>query len=394
MGLPFLGRAITLHSRSSTRTIDRRECAKSLGTNNVSSVPVPQDKLKEIKRNARVRPKIVLVCSLVSILLFSMLFTGAGSGATGSAQTTKYVIFREDDVAPNADFAELQAVNQVHIDKNVPVTLGIIPHPYPAPSGNQLIEVNQTFFDYMQSLTSNHLFQFAQHGYTHLDVGPSPEGPSEFYGRPYAAQYDAIKQGRDDITQAFGVTPTSFLPPFDKSDNNTLKAAEALGFTEYSTAFADFIQNGGNLDGMRLDTISIELGNNTLQSLESATNQWLNDPYSINTFVVLYHPAYFEAANLTVSASKVNMLANYIDYLQGTGRVQFTTLDRSVTTTGNGAAASSSSVGTTAVGTTNASNVGFANGSAVFAVLGVILAFSLASVLTIRLSKNKKRRNR
>jgi peptidoglycan/xylan/chitin deacetylase (PgdA/CDA1 family) len=323
-----------------------------------------------------------------------MLFTGAGSGATGSAQTTKYVIFRDDDVAPNADFAELQAVNQVHIDKNVPVTLGIIPHPYPAPSGNQLIEVDQTFFDYMQSLTSNHLFQFAQHGYTHLDVGPSPEGPSEFYGRPYAAQYDAIKKGRDDITQAFGVTPTSFLPPFDKSDNNTLKAAKALGFTEYSTAFADFIQNGGNLDGMRLDTISIELGNNTLQSLESATNQWLNDPNSINTFVVLYHPSDFKAADGAVSAAEVNTLANYIDYLQGTGRVQFTTLDRSVTTTGNGAVASSSSVGTTAVGAANASNVGFANGSAVFAVLGTILAFSLASVLTIRLSKNKKRRNR
>jgi len=353
---------------------------------------VPQDKSKEIKRNKRLRPEIVLVCSLVSILLFSLLFTGAGSGATGSAQTTKYVIFREDDVAPKADFAELQAVNQVHIDKNVPVTLGIIPHPYPTPSGNQLIEVNQTFFDYMKSLTSNHLFQFAQHGNTHLDVGPSPQGPSEFYGRPYAAQYDAIKLGRDDITQAFGVTPTSFLPPFDKSDNNTLRAAKALGFTEYSTAFADFIQNGGNLDGMRLDTISTEVGNNTLQSLENTTNQWLNDPYSINTFVVLYHPSDFKAADGTVSAAEVNMLANYIDYLQGTGRVQFTTLDRSVTTTGNGAVASPNSAGTTAVGAADAANVGFADGSAVFAVLGAILAFSLASVLTIRLSRNKKRR--
>ena len=360
---------------------------------------MPQDKSKEIRRNVRVRPKIVLVCSLVSILLLSMLFTGAGSGATGSAQTTKYVIFRDDDVAPNADFAELQAVNQVHIDKNVPVTLGIIPHPWPAPSGNQLIEVNQTFLEYMQSLTSNHLFQFAQHGYTHLDVGPSPEGPSEFYGRPYAAQYDAIKQGRDDITQAFGVTPTSFLPPFDKSDNNTLKAAKALGFTEYSTAFADFIQNGGNLDGMRLDTISIEFTNASfneapsptstqpLQSLESATNQWLNDPNSVNTFVVLYHPADFEAANYTVSASKLNTLANYIDYLQGTGRVQFTTLDRSVTTTGNGAVASSSSVGTTAVGATDAAQ----NGSAVFSILGAILVVSLGSILTIRLRRNKNR---
>ena len=97
-----------------------------------------QDKSNEIRRNVRVRPKIVLVCSLVLILLFSMLFVCSGSGATGNAQTNKYVIFREDDVAPNADFAELQAVNQVHIDKNVPVTLGIIPHPDATPAGNQL----------------------------------------------------------------------------------------------------------------------------------------------------------------------------------------------------------------------------------------------------------------
>ena len=64
--------------------------------------------------------------------------------------------------------------------------------------------------------------------------------PSEFYGRPYAVQYDTIKKGRDDIKQAFGVVPTTFIPPFDKSDNNTLKAAKALGFTEYSTAYRDF----------------------------------------------------------------------------------------------------------------------------------------------------------
>ncbi len=323
-----------------------------------------------------------------------MLFSCAGSGATDNAQTNKYVIFREDDVAPNADFAELQAVNQVHIDKNVPLTLGIIPHPYPTPSGNQLIEVNHQFLDYMRSIASNHLFQFAQHGYTHQNIAPSLRGPSEFYGRPYAAQYDAIKQGRDDITQALGVTPTSFLPPFDKSDNNTLKAAQALGFAEYCTAFADVNMNQGYRDGIKIDTISLVLGNESLPSMESATAQWLNDPHSIDTFIVLYHPADFRAPDGTVNAEKVKLLGDYIDYLRGTGRVQFTTLDRSWTTTGNGAVASSSSEGASAVGATDLPNVGFANGSPVFAVLGAILVFSLASVLTIRLSKNKNRRNR
>ena len=97
--------------------------------------------------------------------------------------------------------------------------------------------------------------------------------------------------------------------------------------------------------------------------------------------------------NYTVNASKVNMLADYIKYFEGTGRVQFTTLDRSVTTTGNGTAASSSSEGTTAVGATDAPNVGFANAGAVFAVVGAILVVLLASVLTIRRRKNKNRPN-
>ena len=366
---------------------------------------MPQDKSNGIRRDTRVRPKIILVCSLVLILLFSILFSCAGSGATGNAPTNKYVIFREDDVAPNADFAELQAVNNVHIDKNVPLTLGIIPRPYLTPSGNQLIEVNHTFLNYMRSLTSNHLFQFAQHGYTHLDLGPSLSGPSEFYGRPYAAQYNAIKQGRDDITQAFGVTPTSFLPPFDKSDNNTLKAAKALGFTEYCTAFADFNVNQGYREGIKIDTISIELGNNSLQSMENATEQWLNNDRSTDTFIVLYHPADFRGPDGAVNTAEVKLLGDYIDYLQGTGRVQFTTLDGSWTTTGNGAVASSSSQGATTVGATDAPNVGANSGdigglngglvgSAVFVVLAAILVFSLASILTIRLGKNKNRPKR
>jgi len=143
---------------------------------------------------------------------------------------------------------------------------------------------------------------------------------------------------------------------------------------------------------MQLDTISLEFSaNTTLQSLESATNQWLNDPYSINTFVVLYHPADFEGPNYSVNASKLSMLANYIDYLQSTGRVQFTTLDRSVTTTGNGAGN-----GTVASPGSDAFNAGAFDGlngglveAAVLAILGVIVIISAASIVNRRRNKNR-----
>jgi hypothetical protein len=208
--------------------------------------------------------------------------------------------------------------------------------------GNQLV-ANSEFLAYMQSIASTHLFQFGQHGYTHQDLGPSNRGPSEFYGRPYVAQYQAIKRGRDDIIQAFGVTPTSFLLPFDKSDNNTLKAAQALGFKEYGTAFADFNVNQGYIGGMKLETMSVELGTQSLQSLENATERWLSDPHGVDTFIVLYHPSDFSGPNGSVNPDEVKLLSDYIDYLQGTGRVQFTTLNHSWTTTGNASVSPSSS---------------------------------------------------
>lgn len=126
----------------------------------------------------------------MAMVLYSAVPANAQS-VGGTGQPTKYVVFRDDDVAPQAKFAELEAVDQVHIDKNVPVTLSIILHQN-ATADNQLLTDKQ-FLDYMRSIASNHLFEFAQHGYSHQGI--STAGPSEFYGRPYTVQYDTIKRG-------------------------------------------------------------------------------------------------------------------------------------------------------------------------------------------------------
>lgn len=54
--------------------------------------------------------KIVFICLLVTIFLFSTVH-GNVQGVGDNGQTRKYVIFRDDDVAPTTKFAELQAVN-------------------------------------------------------------------------------------------------------------------------------------------------------------------------------------------------------------------------------------------------------------------------------------------
>ena len=72
----------------------------------------------------------------IFVLIFA--FTLVCSTVSANAQplqTKKYIAFRDDDVQPFKWLDALEAVNQVHIEENVPVTLGIIPHPVTV-SGN------------------------------------------------------------------------------------------------------------------------------------------------------------------------------------------------------------------------------------------------------------------
>lgn len=340
------------------------------------------------------RLNTTLACLLILAVVLSTIPVSMGALQTKNVEgcTTKYVIFRDDDVAPNAKFDELKAVNQVHIDKNIPVTLGIIPHVRSAP-GNQLLSDRQ-FLNYMRSIASNRLFEFAQHGYTHkTDALGGYYVPSEFYGLPYAIQYNTIKRGRDDIKQAFGVTPVTFLPPFDKGDDNTLRAAKALGFTDYCTAFRDFNMNEGSRDGIKVDSVSLMLTNESLRSAESKTEQFLNEPHTIDTFVVLYHPADFSGPNGVVNTNKVKLLSDYVDYLKGKKDVLFTKLDRSWTVAGGDTGNPASDTGSMQQGAIVLPNgasidvsglgnlVGGLNGSTVFLLAGAILALSVGSYL-------------
>ena len=52
------------------------------------------------------------------------------------------------------------------------------------------------------------------------------------------------------MAQALGVTPTTFVPPWNKGDENTLKAAKALVFTLYSTTQDDLCVKEVNLQGI------------------------------------------------------------------------------------------------------------------------------------------------
>jgi peptidoglycan/xylan/chitin deacetylase (PgdA/CDA1 family) len=248
-----------------------------------------------------------------------------------NATLEKYIIFRDDDIAPWNKVDTLKLVNQVHIDENVPVTLGIVPHPSLVKQGN-VLPADAEFFDYMQSISSNPLFEFAQHGYAHRDNTGTPH--SEFYGLPYSRQYETIKSGQSDLVNAFGVTPTTFIPPWNKGDDNTLKAIKSLGFTEYSSAYQDFNINSGYRDGIRIESYSFVLDDTTLPLAKDITERLLNDEHT-TTIIVFYHFWSFSGKDGPINATKVQLFGEYLDYLKKRGDVVFTKLDRSYSVEGH-----------------------------------------------------------
>ncbi len=249
----------------------------------------------------------------------------------GQSETLKkYVIFRDDDVAPWNKLDTLKLVNQVHIDKNVPVTLGIVPHPSLDQSRN-LLSADAEFFDYMKSISSNPVFEFAQHGYTHHDNTGTPQ--SEFYGLPYSRQYETIKSGQSDLMNAFGMKPTTFIPPWNRGDDNTLRALKSLGFTEYSSACEDFNINSGYREGIRIESYSIVLDDTTLLSAKDITERLLNDEHT-STIIIFYHFWSFNREDDPINLVKMQLFEDYLDYLKNRGDVIFTKLNRSYSVEG------------------------------------------------------------
>jgi phage gp45-like len=236
-----------------------------------------------------------------------------------SAGCMKHIIFLDEDIAPWSDLNTLKNVNQVFIDENVPTTLAIIPHP---DTDSSLDNQNELYMDtsmlnYLLSIKTNPLFEFAQHGYNHA-TGSIDGNGSEYSGRPYKDQYNSIKQGWDDIAEALGVATTTFVPPWNDGDTNTVLAAHAVGHTLYLQG-ADFEipWQDVNWDAPMSD-------------LTTQTDAALNAAPCGADFVVLTHFwSYTQdtTSNTAIDWHKINLLETYIEHLKARGDVDFTTCD-------------------------------------------------------------------
>ncbi|UVK39331.1 DUF3131 domain-containing protein [Mesorhizobium sp. AR10] len=139
-----------------------------------------------------------------------------------SKDTSRLIVVRVDDLRVDVDEdPSHMAFVYGLIEAGYPVTDGIIP----APHGN-LLSKDETSKAYLRAMLPDRRFDVAAHGWYHT--------PSELLGNSARKDFDLIRDGISEVYRSTGRFPTSYIPPNDAFDDNTLDALAATGTPVFS----------------------------------------------------------------------------------------------------------------------------------------------------------------
>jgi peptidoglycan/xylan/chitin deacetylase (PgdA/CDA1 family) len=208
------------------------------------------------------------------------------------AETNKIsVVFRFDDPSAltDTDFEiRLLALFAAH---HFPCTFAVVPfvgigNLGDSASGMGTREIDsikaQKFMPYLQA----GILDIALHGYSHRSFRPLKNPVrSEFSGKLLSIQYDNILSGKKLLESLFKLKINTFVPPFNRYDNNTLKALDSAGIELLSAGSLSNAFKDSNLAFLPSTCEFSDL----FQAINQARKCKLKNP----VIVVLFHPFEF-----------------------------------------------------------------------------------------------------
>lgn len=178
---------------------------------------------------------LILVCGWLSL---PVSHSWAAIPKEMPANPDVTVVFRYDDYSAKTDFAafEMQMFG-LFIEHQIPLTVGVIPSISAGDahesSPQSLLRMTQGRIQPLKQMLVSGQCEIAQHGFSH-QTNRRGRFYTEFMGLPFPAQVERIGQGRVQLEADFDTSITTFIPPWNRFDENTLRALDLAGFKTLS----------------------------------------------------------------------------------------------------------------------------------------------------------------
>ncbi len=224
------------------------------------------------------------------------------------------VAFRLDDVQDFFLSQAQQAVMTTFGQKDLPLTIGMI---------GSVVGTDQKLVTTIKDGIANNEIEIANHSWHH-----------DVYTKMTMAEQDTdIKNSNKKISELFEVTPTTFIPPQNLFNNDTISVLKANGFTHMSHGEIGVVDDPPKFQKSQfyyfpMFAYTASLNADTGRWIQQSNDQILeriNDSiFNYGYAVVMMHPHEFSALENGVYSNKVNAtkvaeLGTLLDKIQADG---------------------------------------------------------------------------
>ncbi|MGC3978991.1 MAG: DUF2334 domain-containing protein [Paludibacteraceae bacterium] len=205
----------------------------------------------------------------ILLLLFLLLFF-----STISYGNKLQVVFRYDDFMLVNDSTNEKVIRLLN-KYNIPVALGVIPCDA---SENFKLDKDYRFLPELKALVRNGSVEIALHGLTHQRMTPY----GEFKGLSIEEQTRRIKKGKYLLDSVFDNYLSTYIPPWNSHDQNTVKALKSNNIYIVSSTVYD----------VWAETVYYPMTTDNFEGL----NGLIEDNQSLGgIIVVMLHPTNFKS---------------------------------------------------------------------------------------------------
>jgi peptidoglycan/xylan/chitin deacetylase (PgdA/CDA1 family) len=264
-------------------------------------------------RHQRALSTIVLACTV--------LFTGCNKQPIEEKQVN--IVFRFYDYSAHSSTdMELKIIDAFRKNE-ASITFGVIPFICAGdghdPSPMDIIPLTSKKGDILKNGLKDGTLDIALHGYSHQTI--SAEQYTEFSGLDYDSQVERLAKGKELLEGMIDAPVTTFVPPWNRYDLNTLRALEELGFSILSAA----ISTGPGTEDSKLNFLPATCG---LAQLRDAVKAARSSSDTQPVIVVLFHEYDFQEINEKRGSITFQEFCDLLNWLKSQGNIRLLSISQ------------------------------------------------------------------